>query len=138
MRSGLIPVLFLGICACGPSQAEFAARSQSPDLSVAVATLRRNLLATHATFDQAAITGLRQTTRCEAVITTLRGLMPVRWKDLGNLIERLQDGRRIFYVSFGGRPHTISVRNGVSADNIGAGLSLLDEECGGVRPGAGD
>ena len=133
MSRTYVMTVFILICACGQSESESAPQSQQSIVANGTRELSRSLMTAHATFDGKLITRLHQTVHCEAVITTLSGSIAVHWKDLGDLIERLNDGQRVFYVPFGGRPHVISVRNGEAADGIGAGLSLLDEECGRVK-----
>ena len=133
MRKVLVWAVMAGVFACGPSKAQRTG-SQSSDLSTATAELRRGLLTSHATFDGVPLIDLKPTERCEAVIATSRGSTSVHWKDMGALISRLKDGQRVFYVPFGGRPHTIAMPNGDAANGIDMGLGLLDEECGGVKP----
>lgn len=125
---------FLILPALAAALASGAGAQGAPPSSLRTATteLGRSLVAAHATLDGAPITGLRQTGRCEAVITTARGGTPVRWRDLGNFAPRLMSGRTIIGLPAGGRTHVISARTGKDATGINMGLGLLDEECGGV------
>lgn len=129
MRKAVILVAILGICGCSTSNAEQASKQDRSVVANATRELGRSLVAAGATLDGAPVTTLRQTGRCEAIMTTAKGGTAVRWKDLGALVARIKDGRTIYDVPGGGHHHVLSVRNGKSATDVAAGLSLLDEEC---------
>jgi hypothetical protein len=131
MKNTLTVVAALAIGGCAASPAASTPQPRATIISNATLALGRNLVAIHATLDGAPVTGLRQTARCEAVIATARGPVAIRWKDLDG-ISHLDHGRVVYGVTAGGRRHVLLVRDGPAGDDIGAGLTLLHDECGGA------
>ena len=130
MNKAVSLAALLVIFGCGASNAEQASQQDRSVVSNATTELGRSLIAAGATFDGVSVTSLRQTAHCQAMITTGRGSTVVRWKDLGALVARMKDGRTIYDVPGGGRHHVLSIRTGKASTDVGAGLSVLDEECG--------
>ena len=133
MRKTLLAAM-LATCIPAHASAESGATPQTKRSIVTNATreLGRNLVANHATLDDARVVALRPITSCTATIVTTKGSVAVSWKALGNLAPRLIGGFVLYRIPAGVRTHLLSVREGRVAEGIGAGLSVLDEECGGA------
>lgn len=96
-----------------------------------VDALRGNLIASRATLDGRPITGLERTAWCKGTIVTSQGRTAFDWRDLGNFAPRAAPGRMWFTITSSGRRHVVSYARGRSADRVGMGFGMLDEECQG-------
>ena len=132
----LAALAICGVCACGgaeKAQGRAGAGSSAVPLDpTAFASLREDMLASHATFDGAPVTDLREISRCVGSIVTTRGATFFKWADMGNHASRLNGAQTTFDIPADGRPHTLSARTGQRTDGMDMSLSLLDHDCGGV------